>query len=66
MIGSTKGVAYDETDEAAEPEEARSEAWRTRHVNSELSCAPWCDRSAVTSTWSMPPTEIAQWPIPPS
>jgi len=40
MIWSSNGVAYDETDEAGKPEQARSEAWRARHVNSEFSCEP--------------------------
>jgi hypothetical protein len=38
MIWSSKGVAYDETDEAGRPETERSDVWRKRHDDSEFSC----------------------------
>ncbi|MEJ0071198.1 MAG: hypothetical protein WDO24_23405 [Pseudomonadota bacterium] len=38
MSWASSGVAFDETDEAGKPDAARSEAWRTRHSDSELAC----------------------------
>jgi hypothetical protein len=38
MIWASKGVAYDESDEAGKPDNARSEAWRNHRKNSEISC----------------------------
>jgi hypothetical protein len=38
MIWASKGVAYDESDEAGKPDVKRSEAWRARRQNSEISC----------------------------